>query len=613
MALNIYIYGSPKGFQTTVKDNPSLMTYFEQLYITSRRGRRLMVNRNKNGETSYNYLVYDIIGNRPNAFFGMSFILTNNQYVDDFAAIYSIFDNEFEEIIKRHRLIRRTEDNTLQYCALAFDSVSDEIEYIQNSILKALKDSGIAFCQYDNTFANTNTSKIVLYNNTTPKAIIQGAFKKVSWIAISPNFVVKEKDDEDDALEVSLYDVDQKHTIYLRKLTDIAINNRDKSSLPELNEIIAFVKDTRNDIMKFAISLQNKSQSNAQEYFDKAKLLSTLADQANTLREQISNDDQSDDKSDSTDKDNVPEPKITTRKCHKCGKTYDVSEFPKDSEFCVHCHHNPTPSIVDNIVEFILNSPQILAAVVILIVVGAGTILLNKIDPTPQEREIVQNKTTVTDSIATQGPGEQATKAAEAAEQFSNKLFQIEQKNEITEALNDKWYDTALNKMNEYFLYDEFKEELITGCTNLINSKITITELENFKKSYQDCMKIPEVADAYAQRKDALTQTQTETSPEFPVPDGAIAAIYETDSKYKHSKNSPKEIQDTDSTISLQIKKFYRISSTKPLTVYEDKYKIINFKPTSDNKTMEIYSQIVINDKTQIKIGDKTFKITITK
>lgn len=603
MALNIYIYGSPKGFQTTVEKNSSLSTYFEQLYITSRRGRRLMVNRNKNGETSYNYLVYDIIGNRPNAFFGMSFILTNNQYVDDFATIYSIFDKEFEEIIKRHRLIRQTEDNTLQYCAFTFDSVSDEIERIQNSILVALRDSGIAFSQYDNTFANTNTSKIVLYNNATPKAIIQGAFRKVSWIAISPKFVIKENDNED--LEVSLYDIDQKYKTYLSKLTDIAIN-RNPALLPDLNEIVTFVKDTRSDIMKYAISLQKKSQPEAQVYFDQAKLLSTLADQANALREQISNADQINDKLDRTEGNNIPEPKDTTRKCPKCGKTYDVSEFPQNSEFCAHCikstRHNPTPSIIDDFVDSILNSPKILAAIVLLIIVGAGAILLNKIDPSP-EQEIV-GVVTKNDSIQIQEPNSGIAKLINSVDSAMVKLEEAERSNqnveEITIELKNKRYDTALNLMHRYSLYNKYINQIVDGCTQLINSKNTTNELEKFKDAYPNCIKISEIELLYNTRYEMLNNDTNANI--IKILGDAIAVIFETDDLY-NIKNSVETIRDS-TEIKLSVKKYYIIKSNNKITLTE----------TSGAATFKDGDVRVYSRKTAIvkfKINDNEFTINI--
>ena len=71
---NTYIYGTPLGFDFN-EDIASLKEYFKGLYISSRKGRRLMVNRCDNGETFYNYLRYGLAEKegRPNSFFYVYF------------------------------------------------------------------------------------------------------------------------------------------------------------------------------------------------------------------------------------------------------------------------------------------------------------------------------------------------------------------------------------------------------------------------------------------------------------------------------------------------------------------------------------------------------------
>ena len=48
--IKTYIYGVPNGFDFYEKD-AGLNDYFKGFYISSRRGRRLMVNRRNNGVT----------------------------------------------------------------------------------------------------------------------------------------------------------------------------------------------------------------------------------------------------------------------------------------------------------------------------------------------------------------------------------------------------------------------------------------------------------------------------------------------------------------------------------------------------------------------------------
>ena len=78
--IKTFIYGDPHGFDFYEKD-VYLNDYFKGFYISSRRGRRLVVNRRENGETIYSYLQYnlkEVIARPTHAFFCMSLVLTDN-------------------------------------------------------------------------------------------------------------------------------------------------------------------------------------------------------------------------------------------------------------------------------------------------------------------------------------------------------------------------------------------------------------------------------------------------------------------------------------------------------------------------------------------------------
>ena len=51
--MRTYIYGVPQGFDFYEKD-VQFTDYFKSFYISSRRGRRFLINRKENGETIYN-------------------------------------------------------------------------------------------------------------------------------------------------------------------------------------------------------------------------------------------------------------------------------------------------------------------------------------------------------------------------------------------------------------------------------------------------------------------------------------------------------------------------------------------------------------------------------
>ena len=74
--IKTYVYGTPRGFNIYEKDDV-YDNYFKDFYISSRRNRRLMIHRQPNGVTTYNFLKYDLleVGGRPNAFFGMSLVI----------------------------------------------------------------------------------------------------------------------------------------------------------------------------------------------------------------------------------------------------------------------------------------------------------------------------------------------------------------------------------------------------------------------------------------------------------------------------------------------------------------------------------------------------------
>lgn len=55
--MRTYIYGVPQGFDFYEKD-VQFTDYFKSFYISSRRGRRFLINRKENGETIYTYLRY---------------------------------------------------------------------------------------------------------------------------------------------------------------------------------------------------------------------------------------------------------------------------------------------------------------------------------------------------------------------------------------------------------------------------------------------------------------------------------------------------------------------------------------------------------------------------
>ena len=83
--IRTYIYGVPRGFDFYEKD-AMLNEYFKKFYISSRRGKRLVINRRSNGDTIYSYLRYGLreVERQPlNSFFGMSVVVDGYRYCPD--------------------------------------------------------------------------------------------------------------------------------------------------------------------------------------------------------------------------------------------------------------------------------------------------------------------------------------------------------------------------------------------------------------------------------------------------------------------------------------------------------------------------------------------------
>ena len=117
--IKTFVYGTPHGFDFYEKD-AVYTEYFKGFYISSRKGRRLMVNRRDNRETTYNYLRYELreVEVRPNSFFGMTIVLDEGQYCPNFNKILEWFDYIFEKVLNEKNIFKRNEDGEIQYLSL---------------------------------------------------------------------------------------------------------------------------------------------------------------------------------------------------------------------------------------------------------------------------------------------------------------------------------------------------------------------------------------------------------------------------------------------------------------------------------------------------------------
>lgn len=313
MQVKTFIYGTPLGFNF-YEDDSQYKDYFKGFYISSRKGRRLMVNRLDNGETTYNFLSYGITErqNRPNAFFGMCLVLGDYQYCNDFGKLYDWFNFLFDKIVNERKLFTQ-QDSKLQYNVAKFEEDAEDVEWLKSNMPNILSSSEIRLQKYDASFSNKKTGKIPQFNNNEKSDVVLKAFKQYNWICLSPSFVSNNDCPELDFGELSLY-VDS----VTQQLLPIAINP-EKKHLPLLKEIFSAMTENNKSISDFVAKTQDEDSKKSftelgQRYYK------VLNNQIPLIAQKI--------------KEN-PEP--LTKACAKCGKNKPIEAFVQGDTVCSEC------------------------------------------------------------------------------------------------------------------------------------------------------------------------------------------------------------------------------------------------------------------------------------
>lgn len=317
--LNTYIYGTPFGFDF-FEDIESLKDYFKGLYISTRKGRRLMVNRRDNGVTFYNYLRYGLAEkeDRPNSFFGMSISIDNNEYAYDFKEIFDWFDYLFEKLVGRGTLFFVNKRNVIQYKVSKFKDATEEIQWLKNNIPNLFtKAQGTKLLEFDSTFSPSSSGRIRCFNDGTSSSVVVEAFKKFRWIALSPNFKL-----EDDPIEIGLYDIDSQLNRYNQQLVPIAISPK-QEHLATLRSIETDCFDIKNLIQKYLSTEHDENEQNKCN-----QLITRAIDAASNSRTIINKMENAERKTDF--------PPISYRTCMKYGRQLLLSNF--DSQSSPYCH-----------------------------------------------------------------------------------------------------------------------------------------------------------------------------------------------------------------------------------------------------------------------------------
>lgn len=264
--MTTYVYGSPHGFNFYEGDT-ALDYYFKAFYISSRQGRRLMVNRRDDGTTIYSFLCYGLAEStkRPNAFFGMSVVSDGAEYCPDMKELYEWFDYLFGKLVERGGVFRVLDDGKLQYRIDKFKDAEDDIEWLKGNLPNIFtKASGVVMLSYDRSYAWGNTGHVICCNIDTDPDRIIADFKRSQWIALSPDFAPEEEREE-----INFAGLEDKLNRYNQSLLSVAVNPS-AASLSQLSAAEADCTDTLIMLRKYLkVTIDDEERQQCQEIYDK--------------------------------------------------------------------------------------------------------------------------------------------------------------------------------------------------------------------------------------------------------------------------------------------------------------------------------------------------------
>lgn len=335
--IKTFVYGTPHGFDFYEKD-AVYTEYFKGFYLSSRKGRRLMINRRDNGETTYNYLRYELreVEVRPNSFFGMTIVLDKGQYCPNFNKILEWFDYIFEKVLNEKNIFKRNEDGEIQYAINKFDDCISEVEWIKSNLPKIFSQAaGTNILQYDNTFVSGRMGQIPCLNDEQTDDYYLSVFRKNYWITLSPEFP---KQDEikptstkngiigsGSPIELSYPDLKNQLDGFNKRLVPIA-TGVNQGSLDELTKMYDNAKYSYDSLNQYLTFIKGSEE---------VEMFENLFDDYKSLMNSIS--------ALLSKKDNTSDTPITikaakTQYCYNCKQYKDISHFCLPSSLkCIEC------------------------------------------------------------------------------------------------------------------------------------------------------------------------------------------------------------------------------------------------------------------------------------
>ena len=253
--IKTFIYGVPHGFDFYEKD-AEFNDYFKGFYISSRRGRRLMINRRENGETIYSYLRYGLkeVDRQPlHSFFGMSLVVDNYKFCPNFKVLLEWFDYLFNKLVNEHSLIKKNEDGILHYVVHKFDENSTDVEWLKSNLPNILTQTGqTEIANYDNSFIEGKAGQVVSFNNPVGENRLLETFKKYRWLSISSEIVKRQDITSGEPIEIELNfeELNGKLNEFNQQLLPIAVDIS-KGSYADLKRMADDVQEISTSLAKY--------------------------------------------------------------------------------------------------------------------------------------------------------------------------------------------------------------------------------------------------------------------------------------------------------------------------------------------------------------------------
>lgn len=328
-----FIYGTPHGFNF-YEGVAAWNDYFKGFYVSSRHGRRLMLNRRDDGTTVYSFLCYGLMEKegRPNSFFGCSVVVDGGRYSPDLKTLYEWFDYLMGKLVERGVIFKVNGGGTIQYQVDRFSDAPGEVEWLKANLPNIFtRSSELSMLDYDSSYLARNTGTVTCRHiDTDPRKLVD-AVRKSHWVALSPGFAP-----EEELEEVNFADLDAKVNDYNQQLLQIAVRPS-ADAYPTLTAIEAECSQVMATLDKYARMTQDDIERvNCREAKDKYLTLSrTLGALKGKMRPATPTPAPK--PTPKPKHDDTPKPS-KLRQCSKCGRRLPPESFPDaDSTLCSHC------------------------------------------------------------------------------------------------------------------------------------------------------------------------------------------------------------------------------------------------------------------------------------